>query len=84
MITNDTTQVRKEADILVAGSIALDLSCDFAGASNASDHNLQLHTSNLAKIRQSIGGVGRNVALAAHKVRGGLTVRLCSMVGADM
>lgn len=67
------------ADILVAGSVAVDLSCDVDGSSP------QLHTSNPASVRNSIGGVGHNVARAAHLGGGGqLTVRLCSLVGNDM
>ncbi|KAH8201137.1 hypothetical protein TruAng_004687 [Truncatella angustata] len=72
------------ADIMVAGSVAIDLNCDYAGPNSATNPTPQLKTSNPARISQSIGGVGRNVALAAHKVRGDMTVRLCSMVGNDI
>lgn len=68
----------------MAGSIALDLSCDFAGPDSASHPSPHLNTSNPAQISQSVGGVARNVALAAHKVSGSMGVRLCSMVGSDM
>jgi sugar/nucleoside kinase (ribokinase family) len=64
---------------MVAGSVAVDLSCDYAGMNGSNDPSPQLHTSNLAHIRQSIGGVGRNVALAAHRVSGDMTVRLCNL-----
>lgn len=69
------------ADILVAGSVALDLSCDYTGGPDISP---TLHTSNPASINQTVGGVGHNVALAAHKVSEEGKVRLCSVVGADM
>ncbi|KAK0734046.1 Indigoidine synthase A like protein-domain-containing protein [Lasiosphaeria miniovina] len=79
--------IHATADILVAGSIALDLSCDFAGGVSARGSQAvspALHTSNPASINQSVGGVGHNVALAAHKVSGDGKVRLCSMVGDDI
>lgn len=72
------------ADIMVAGSVAIDLSCDYAGPNSASDPAPHLKTSNPSRISQSIGGVGRNVALAAHRVSGDMNVRLCSMVGNDI
>jgi pseudouridylate synthase / pseudouridine kinase len=64
--------------------VAVDLSCDYVGPGSASDPAPHLKTSNPSCISQSVGGVGRNVALAAHKVSGGLNVRLCSMIGNDM
>ncbi|KAF4988068.1 hypothetical protein FGRMN_9988 [Fusarium graminum] len=71
-----------KADILVAGSVAVDLSCDYAPRSG--DTSPVLHTSNPSSISQSIGGVGHNVALAAHSVSKHARVRLCSMVGDDV
>ncbi|SPJ86236.1 related to carbohydrate kinase, contains PfkB domain [Fusarium torulosum] len=71
-----------KADILVAGSVAVDLSCDYAPKSG--DTSPVLHTSNPSSISQSIGGVGHNVALAAHSVSKHARVRLCSMVGDDV
>ncbi|KAJ4137696.1 hypothetical protein NW768_003284 [Fusarium equiseti] len=71
-----------KADILVAGSVAIDLSCDYAPKSG--DSSPVLHTSNPSSISQSIGGVGHNVALAAHSVSKHARVRLCSMVGDDV
>lgn len=69
-------------DIVVAGSVALDLSCDYKGAQPGTP---SLHTSNPASITQSVGGVGHNVALAAHRFgAGGVTVKLCSVVGDDV
>ncbi|RJE21281.1 IdgA domain protein [Aspergillus sclerotialis] len=70
------------ADILVAGSVAIDLACDYHGENRVFGETPRLHTSNPGSILQSIGGVGRNVALAAHRASTG-TVRLCSMVGND-
>ncbi|KAI1810248.1 Indigoidine synthase A like protein-domain-containing protein [Poronia punctata] len=78
------TLVTTEADILVAGSVAVDLSCDYTGVDAIEDPIPQLHTSNPAHITQSIGGVGHNVALAAHRVSQHTKVRLCSMVGKDL
>ena len=77
-------QTDSTADVLVAGSVAVDLSCNYAGPDMASNQSPHLHTSNPATINQSIGGVGRNVALAAHRVSGDMQVRLCSIVGNDM
>ncbi|KAK3943622.1 Indigoidine synthase A like protein-domain-containing protein [Diplogelasinospora grovesii] len=81
------SQSTHTADILVAGSVALDLSCDYYSGSTTSV-SPQLHTSNPAAISQSVGGVGHNVALAAHKITGGEAnnnkVRLCSMIGDDI
>jgi pseudouridylate synthase / pseudouridine kinase len=76
-----------QADILVAGSVALDLNCDYAGEAwkgPTRNTSPDLHTSNPAYISQCVGGVGHNVALAAHKVSRDTTVRLCSMVGDDV
>jgi pseudouridylate synthase / pseudouridine kinase len=42
------------------------------------------HTSNPAVITQAIGGVGHNVATAAHLIGNGTTVRLCSFVADDL
>lgn len=75
------------ADILVAGSVALDLSCDYMGAwgpGNDQETQPQMHTSNPACINQSVGGVGHNVALAAHMVSENTNVRLCSLIGDDV
>ncbi|EGZ76462.1 hypothetical protein NEUTE2DRAFT_98313 [Neurospora tetrasperma FGSC 2509] len=80
-------QQSNTADILVAGSVALDLSCDYAGGVDAQGNKAVLplaHVSNPSHITQSVGGVGHNVALAAHKVSEDGKVRLCSMVGDDI
>lgn len=78
-----TSNSVSKADILVAGSVAIDLSCDYS-APKSGDISPVLHTSNPACISQSIGGVGHNVALAAHTVSQQARVRLCSMVGDDI
>ncbi|KAI1823968.1 Indigoidine synthase A like protein-domain-containing protein [Xylaria intraflava] len=73
-----------KADILVAGSVAVDLSCDYTIMDSVEDPIPQLHTSNPSHITQSIGGVGHNVALAAHRINRHTKVRLCTMVGNDL
>lgn len=75
-----------KADILVAGSVALDLNCNFHNDRYPEPRPVSpvLYTSNPAGITQSIGGVGHNVALAAQSVHRGLKVKLCSMIGSDM
>ncbi|KAH6853807.1 Indigoidine synthase A like protein-domain-containing protein [Chaetomium sp. MPI-CAGE-AT-0009] len=74
-------------DVLVAGSVALDLNCDYAGSvasGNGQAVSPALHTSNPSTISQSVGGVGHNIALAAHRISGEGKVRLYSMVGDDI
>lgn len=75
-----------QADILVAGSVALDLNCNFHNDRYDDPRPLTpvLKTSNPAGITQSIGGVGHNVALAAQSIHRDLKVKLCSMIGSDM
>lgn len=74
-----------KADVLVAGAVAVDLSCDYTGtASKPGQAAPQPYTSNPARISQSIGGVGHNVALAAHLASSRSRVRLCSVVGDDV
>ena len=75
----------EDIDVVVAGSLAIDLSCDFTPEhSEKSGGSLtpQLHTSNPATISPSLGGVGQNVATALHHL--GVSVRLCSAVGDDI
>lgn len=70
-------------DVLIVGSLASDLMCDYAPLDA---HTLStipaLHTSNPVRMSASIGGVGHNVALAAHLA--GAKVELSSVVGKDM
>ncbi|KZF22340.1 hypothetical protein L228DRAFT_221199 [Xylona heveae TC161] len=79
-----STRDTPAADVIVAGSLAVDLSCDFAPlqGTGSADFSPKLHTSNPSVISQSLGGVGHNIASAAHAV--GASVRLCSLVGDDL
>lgn len=77
----NTTTPSSAPRIFVAGSLAVDLSCDYIGTS-ASAKEPALYTSNPATIAQSLGGVAHNVARAAHLVGG--SVQLCSAVGNDL
>lgn len=74
---------RPQFDVLVAGSLASDTICDYAPfKSAASSPSPVLHTSNPSSISQSTGGVGRNVAVAAHYA--GAKVALASAVADDI
>lgn len=76
--------VDAKADVLVAGGVAVDFSCDYTISDRSGGESPQLHTSNPASISQSIGGVGHNVALAALRACSQTRVKFCSMVGDDM
>lgn len=70
-------------DILVAGAVAIDSSCDFIGSEKVRNAvNPHLATSNPALITQNLGGVGHNIATALHYL--GTPTRLCSIVGDDV
>ena len=71
------------ADVIVAGSLAVDLSCDYirSPTENLSSQP-QFHTSNPASITQTVGGVGQNIATALNYL--GSSPRLCSSVAADV
>ncbi|CEJ59460.1 Putative IdgA domain protein [Penicillium brasilianum] len=72
-----------KADVLVAGSLAIDLSCDYTPfGSELAQVAPVPHTSNPAVIGQSLGGVGHNVAVAASYV--GSEVLFCSVVADDL
>ncbi|KAI5364048.1 Putative pseudouridine-5'-phosphate glycosidase, carbohydrate kinase PfkB, indigoidine synthase A [Septoria linicola] len=73
---------KHKANVFVAGSLAVDLACDFSPKTDSSLLSPELKTSNPANIVQSLGGVGHNVARAAHLM--GADVRLCSAVGDDL
>lgn len=78
-----TPATEDAVDVIVAGSLAIDLSCDYAppdGKSGAKDP--QMFTSNPARITQSLGGVGHNIATAVQCL--GVPVRLCGSVGRDV
>ena len=69
--------------VVVAGSLAVDLSCSYVShGGSMSPSQPQLHTSNPSSIKQSIGGVGHNVATTLHYL--GASVRLCSSVADDV
>ncbi|KAI2787377.1 Pseudouridine-5'-phosphate glycosidase [Penicillium oxalicum] len=73
----------EKADLVVAGSLAIDLSCDYAPFTPESSQDAPVpHTSNPAVIGQSLGGVGHNVALAARYI--GSEVLFCSVVADDL
>ena len=70
-------------NVIVAGSLAIDLSCDFTPWSDSTTTGTpQAHTSNPATITQSLGGVGQNLATAMHYL--GCPVRLCSAIAHDV
>lgn len=69
------------ADVVVAGALAVDLSCDL-DENGGSSISPQLQTSNPATITQTLGGVGQNIATAIHYL--GTSVRLCSVVADDI
>ncbi|OJI85900.1 hypothetical protein ABZX51_001249 [Aspergillus tubingensis] len=79
--TKTPLEIITKADVLVAGSLAIDLSCDFAPA-EANTTTPALQTSNRAVIGQSLGGVGHNVAIAARYLDS--SVLFCSVVGDDL
>lgn len=72
-----------KADVVVAGSLAIDLSCDYTPFGDELTQVAPVpHTSNPAVIGQSLGGVGHNVAVAASYV--GSDVLFCSVVADDL
>ena len=77
------SETSSSADILVAGALAIDFSCDYTPFANSSSQiDPQPHTSNPAVISQTLGGVAHNIAKAAHLL--GSSVRLHSAVGDDL
>jgi hypothetical protein len=81
-----------QSEVAVAGSVAIDLSCDYKGTNSKGQAELpNLHTSNPATVTQSVGGVGHNVAVATYRAAGldipteehRTRVRLFTFVGAD-
>jgi pseudouridylate synthase / pseudouridine kinase len=78
-----TLPYTSQYDVLVAGALAADLSCDYAPLEGfANSAAPLLHTSNPAILSRSIGGVGHNTALAAHYA--GADALLCSAVANDV
>ena len=79
----DSCTDSEETNVVVAGSLAIDLCCDYLPPNNRiTGDQPQHHTSNPASIRQNLGGVGQNVATALHYL--GTKVRLCSSIGDDL
>lgn len=72
------------ADVAIIGSVAIDLSCDYEPFTRSSSEAVKPapHTSNPASIKQSLGGVGYNIAKATRLV-GGSSI-LCSVLGNDV
>jgi pseudouridine-5'-phosphate glycosidase/pseudouridine kinase len=64
--SNSAANPTSHVDMLVFGSLASDLMCDYNPLVHSKDSaSPALYTSNPATITQSAGGVGYNVALAA-------------------
>ena len=73
----------KLIDVVIAGSLAIDLACDYIPGRNVKSSNQpQLHTSNPALVSQSLGGVGHNITNTLHLL--GTSTRFCSIVGNDV
>lgn len=78
-----TQSESEDVDVIVAGAIAIDSSCDFSGDGKAGNAvNPHLATSNQAMITQTLGGVGQNIATALHYL--GTPTLLCSIIGDDV
>ncbi|KAF2746998.1 hypothetical protein M011DRAFT_526699 [Sporormia fimetaria CBS 119925] len=78
-----TPSTQEDVDILVAGALAVDISCDYTPLpTSISQLDPAPHTSNPATITQTLGGVAHNIAKAAHFL--GSPVRLCSAIGSDL
>ncbi|KAF2088652.1 hypothetical protein K490DRAFT_39161 [Saccharata proteae CBS 121410] len=76
------SSTQPKTDVVVAGSVAIDFACNYIPPSPSSSKQPLPYTSNRASITQTLGGVGHNIALAAHL--SGRSVRLCSAVGDDV
>lgn len=74
---------KSPVDIIVAGALAVDFSCDYAPLSGSTNQiDPVAHTSNPAVVNQTLGGVAHNIAKAAHLL--GSSTRLCSAIGDDL
>ncbi|KAF2670934.1 hypothetical protein BT63DRAFT_446231 [Microthyrium microscopicum] len=71
-----------EPDIIVAGSLAMDTSCNHRPHSQKDMQDVAQYTSNPAIITQRPGGVGYNIAKAAHLLQ--VNTHLSTLVGADL
>ncbi|KAF9882685.1 hypothetical protein FE257_005533, partial [Aspergillus nanangensis] len=79
---NPAAEALNKVDVLVAGSLAIDLSCDYTPPLRERSVAPLPATSNPAVIGQSVGGVGHNVAITSHYM--GSSVLFCSVVGDDL
>ncbi|KAF2478118.1 uncharacterized protein BDR25DRAFT_250708 [Lindgomyces ingoldianus] len=78
-----STAPASPVEIIVAGALAVDFSCDYTPLSSSTvPIDPQPHTSNPAVITQTLGGVAHNIAKAVHLI--GFPVRLCSAIGNDL
>ncbi|KAI5284112.1 hypothetical protein KEM54_001581 [Ascosphaera aggregata] len=77
----NTVDVKKQGNVVVAGSVAIDFACDYAPLTQAIGTQPALQVSNPSVINQSLGGVGHNVARAIGYM--GTPVTLCSVVAND-
>lgn len=77
-----SSRFEASADVISAGSIAVDLACDYTPLCHSPESQApELATSNPAVITQSLGGVAQNIATAVHY--SGTPVRLCAAVAGD-
>jgi len=80
---DNSTHQHDPPEIIVAGALAVDYSCDFKPLPGMAQILAPVpHTSNPAVISQTFGGVGHNVAYAAQLL--GRKVSFCSVVGDDL
>ena len=71
------------ADVVVAGAVAMDYTCDYLPPQGSSSLiHPQPQTSNPARIFQSVGGVARNIAVACQYLRS--RVLFCCARGNDV
>ncbi|KAI9727284.1 MAG: hypothetical protein M1828_006903 [Chrysothrix sp. TS-e1954] len=82
-LAGESTNEFETMDVLVAGSIASDISCNYLPSSNKLDAAAPLpNTSNPAKIEERIGGVGFNIWRSVNEI--GVQAGLCSVIGKDI
>lgn len=83
LIETQKLTATEKADVLVAGSVAIDLACNYLPQSKSVDSvQPRYETSNPASIKQSVGGVGHNIATSISYL--GVSVLLCSRVASDI
>ncbi|MCJ1413691.1 hypothetical protein MMC32_000015 [Xylographa parallela] len=81
--TSASIRTQQQADVFVAGSLAIDITCNYNPDRKAKNKfgTPEMHTSNPAIVTQSLGGVGQNVAAALHYLR--TPLQFCSAVADD-